>query len=409
MSHTNYDVQAIRHDFPILAETINGFPLVYLDNAASNHKPLAVMEAMQKVMRHDYANVHRGVHTLSQRASEQFEQARHKIRNFIHAAHDHEIIFVRGATEGINLIAQSFGRSRLGPGDRILITAMEHHANIVPWQMVREQTGAELIIIPMNDEGSLVLDALDTLLDERVRLVAVTHMSNALGTLNPVETIIHKAHALGIPVLLDGAQSTPHMPIDVQALDCDFFVFSGHKLYGPTGIGVLYGKTEYLETMPPWQGGGDMIRHVSFEKTSYNELPWKFEAGTPAIIEAIGLGAAIDYLENLGMDAIARHEHELLRYANECITSIPGLRIIGTAPGKGGILSFTLDGIHPHDIGTILDHYGIAIRAGHHCAMPIMDFYGIPATARASLGLYNTHQDIDRLVDGIQQIIKVFN
>ncbi|MEY2700590.1 MAG: hypothetical protein RIQ52_1345 [Pseudomonadota bacterium] len=409
MSHNSYDVQQIRRDFPILEQTVHGFPLVYLDNAASNHKPLAVMDAMRHVMLHDYANVHRGVHTLSQRASEQFEQARHKVRNFIHAAHDHEIIFVRGATEGINLVAQTFGRSNISPGDRILISAMEHHANIVPWQMLRDQTGAELSIIPMAEDGSLLLDQLDALLDDRVKLVAVTHMSNALGTLNPVADIIRKAHARGIPVLLDGAQSTPHMAVDVQALDCDFFVFSGHKLYGPTGIGVLYGKTVHLENMPPWQGGGDMIRHVTFEKTTYSGLPWKFEAGTPAIIEAIGLGAAIDYLETLGMEAIARHEHELLHYATEKMLAIPGLRMVGTAEGKGGILSFTLEGIHPHDIGTILDHYGVAVRAGHHCAMPVMDFYGIPATARASLGLYNTHQDIDRLVDSIQQLIKVFH
>ncbi|HWO99424.1 MAG TPA: cysteine desulfurase [Methylococcus sp.] len=403
-----YDVARIRKDFPILAQSIHGKPLVYLDNAATTQKPRAVIDCISKVYEHDYANVHRGVHTLSQRATELFEGAREKIRRFINARHSREIVFTRGTTEAINLVAQSYGRPHLRSGDEILITAMEHHSNIVPWQMLCEQTGAVLKVAPIDRTGSLLVEEFEALLSERTRLVSVAHMSNALGTVNPVELLIELAHRRGIPVLLDGAQAIPHMAVDVQALDCDFYAFSGHKLYGPSGIGVLYGKEQILSAMPPYQGGGDMIRRVTFEKTEYNELPYKFEAGTPAIVDAIALGAAIDYLQTLGMDAIAGHEQRLLNYAGERTTEIPGLRVIGQAQHKGAILSFTLEGIHPHDIGTIFDHLGIAVRAGHHCAMPVMDFFGVPATARASFGLYNTFEEVDALIDGIHQVIQVF-
>ena len=402
------DVSAIRGDFPILRETIHGRPLVYLDNAASTQKPRTVIEAIHHVYEHEYANVHRGVHTLSQRATERFEGAREKVRSFINARKTEEIIFVRGATEGINLVAQSYGRANIGVGDEILITAMEHHSNIVPWQLLCQQTGAVLKVAPMSRKGELLMDGFEHLLSDRTRLVAVTHMSNALGTVNPVERIIELAHQRDIPVLLDGAQAIPHMAVDVQALDCDFYVFSGHKLYGPTGIGVLYGKETLLKAMPPWQGGGDMIRMVSFERTEYNVLPYKFEAGTPNIADTIALGAAIDYLQGVGMQAIVDYEHQLLQYATEQAGKIPGLTLIGQAEHKGAILSFTLERIHPHDIGTILDQLGIAIRAGHHCAMPVMDFYGVPATARASFAFYNTFEEIDTLMNGIQQLIEVF-
>jgi len=405
---TNLDVAKIRRDFPILNETIHGKPLVYLDNAASTQKPKAVIDCIRHVYEHDYANVHRGVHTLSQRASELFEGAREKIRQFINARHAHEIIFVRGTTEAINLVSQSYGRKNIGPGDEILITAMEHHSNIVPWQMLCEQAGAILRVAPISLKGELLLDQFEKLLSARTRLVSITHVSNALGTINPVKRIVELAHAQGIPVLLDGAQSIPHLSVDVQALGCDFYAFSGHKLYGPSGIGVLYGKAELLNAMPPYQGGGDMIRRVTFEKTEYNTLPYKFEAGTPNIADTIALGAAIDYLQALGMEAIADYEHQLLQYATERALSIPGLRLVGDAEHKGAILSFTLEHIHPHDVGTILDHLGIAIRAGHHCAMPVMDFFGIPATARASFSMYNTFQEIDVLMDGIRQVIEVF-
>ncbi|MFN5744683.1 MAG: SufS family cysteine desulfurase [Methylococcaceae bacterium] len=403
-----YDLAAIRNDFPILQQRINNRPLVYLDNAASTQKPRAVIDSIRKVYEEDYSNVHRGVHTLSQRCTDLFEGAREKIQRFLNAEHAHEIIFVRGTTEAINLVAQSFGRSQFGPGDEILITAMEHHANIVPWQMLCEQTGALLKVAPISLNGELLMDDFEALLSARTRLVSVTHMSNALGTINPIEQIIALAHAKGVPVLLDGAQSAPHMTVDVQALDCDFYALSGHKLYGPSGIGVLYGKQSLLKAMPPYQGGGDMIRRVTFEKTEYNELPYKFEAGTPNIADAIALGTALDYVNAIGLPAIAAHEHHLLSYATEQALSIPELRIIGTAPHKGAILSFTLDRIHPHDIGTLLDHLGIAIRAGHHCAMPVMDFFEVPATARASFGLYNAYDEVDILMDGIRQVIALF-
>ena len=403
-----FDLEQVRADFPILGQTINRQPLVYLDNAASTQKPRAVIESIRKVYEEDYANVHRGVHTLSQRCTDLFEQAREKVQAFLNARHAHEIIFTRGTTEAINLVAQTYGRKNLGPGDEILITAMEHHSNIVPWQMLCEQTGAVLKVAPITLTGELRLEAFEDLLSERTRLVSVVHMSNALGTINPVESIIALAHARGIPVLLDGAQSAPHMTVDVQALDCDFYVFSGHKLYGPSGIGVLYGRESLLKAMPPWQGGGDMIRRVTFEKTEYSELPYKFEAGTPNIADTIALGAALDYIGAIGLDAMAEHEHHLLAYATEQALHIPGLRIIGTAPEKGAILSFTLNRIHPHDIGTLLDQLGIAIRAGHHCAMPVMDFFEVPATARASFAVYNTYQEVDVLMDGIRQIIRMF-
>lgn len=405
---TLFPVEKIRADFPILAEKIRGKDLVYLDNAASCQKPNAVIDAIGDLYRRDYANIHRGVHTLSVRATDKFEGARSKVKTFINAASDKEIIFVRGATEAINLVAQSYGRANVKAGDEILITAMEHHSNIVPWQLLCEQCGAHLKVAPINPQGELIYDVFERLLSDKTRLVAVTHMSNSLGTINPVEKIIAAAHARNIPVLLDGAQAIPHMAVDVQALDCDFYAFSGHKLYGPSGIGVLYGKEALLEAMPPYQGGGDMIRSVTFEKSEYNKLPYKFEAGTPAIADVVGLGAAIDYLNAIGMEAIAAHEAELLDYATRQARSIKGLRIIGEAEHKGAILSFVLDKIHPHDIGTMLDSLGIAIRAGHHCAMPVMDFYGVPATARASFAMYNTKAEIDVLMQGIQSLIKVF-
>lgn len=405
---TSYSVSKVRADFPILAETIRNKPLVYLDNAASCQKPQAVIDSIVHTYSHEYANIHRGVHTLSVKATDRFEAAREKVRGFINAASHKEIIFVRGATEAINLVAQSYGRSQLQAGDEIVISAMEHHANIVPWQMLCQQIGTVLKVAPINQAGELLVDEYLALLTDKTKLVAITHMSNALGSINPVETIIAAAHAHHIPVLLDGAQAIPHMAVDVQALDCDFYVFSGHKLYGPSGTGVLYGKQALLEAMPPYQGGGDMIRQVTFEKTEYAGLPHKFEAGTPAIAEIIGLGAAIDYLTAIGMDNIAAHEADLLAYATEQASVIKGLNIIGQAAHKGGILSFTLDRIHPHDIGTMLDSLGIAIRAGHHCAMPVMDFYGLPATARASFGLYNTREEVDVLMQGIRSLIEVF-
>jgi len=405
---TNFPIAKIRADFPILAEQIRGKPLVYLDNAASCQKPNAVIDAIANFYRHDYANIHRGVHTLSVRATERFEAAREKVRVFINAAQTKEIIFVRGATEAINLVAQTYGGAAIKACDEIVITAMEHHSNIVPWQMLCKQTGAMLKIAPMNLAGELLFADFAALLNEKTRLVAVAHMSNALGTVNPVKRIIAAAHAKNIPVLLDGAQAIPHMPVDVQDLDCDFYAFSGHKLYGPSGIGVLYGKQALLEAMPPYQGGGDMIRTVSFEKSTYAGLPHKFEAGTPNIADVVGLGAAIDYLNAIGMDAVAAHEAELLAYATGLAGQIDGLKIIGTAADKGAILSFTLNHIHPHDIGTMLDSLGIAIRAGHHCAMPVMDFYGVPATARASFAMYNTQEEVDVLMAGIKGLIDAF-
>lgn len=402
------DITERWRDFPILNQDVNGKPLVYLDSAASSQKPNQVIDAVSDYYRNDNANVHRGVHRLSQRATDAYEGARDKVRGFLNAQSEKEIIFVRGATEAINLIAQSFIRPMLNKGDEILISHMEHHANIVPWQMLCEQTGATLKIIPMTTAGELDLSGLDDLLNERTKILAVGHVSNALGSINPIKNMIAKAKSKGIPTLIDGAQAVPHMAINVQDLDCDFYVFSGHKLFAPTGIGALYGKQELLEAMPPWQGGGDMILSVSFEHTQYNELPYKFEAGTPNISGAIGLGAAIDYLNDIGMASIARHENNLLISATEKVSALEGVNIIGTAKDKASVLSFMIDDVHPHDVGTIFDQQGVAIRTGHHCAQPIMQFYGIPATARASFAFYNTMDDVDALVDGIKKVQELF-
>ncbi len=395
------NVAQIRRDFPILERTVRGRPLAYLDNAASSQRPRAVIDAMSHYYEHSHANVHRGVHTLSQEATDLFEGAREKVRRFINARTTKEIVFVRGTTEAINLVAQSYGRPQFGPGDEILISWLEHHANIVPWQLLCQQTGATLKVAPITQTGEVDFDAFAALLSPRTKLVALTHVSNALGTVVPVQRFIAAARARGVPVLLDGAQAVPHLKVDVQSLDCDFYAFSSHKMCGPTGIGVLYGRESLLAAMPPWQGGGDMILAVSFDKTVYNALPYKFEAGTPAIAEAIGLGVAIDYLEALGMDRVAAAEHDLLLYANERLSKVPGLRFVGTAPDKAAVVSFTIDKIHPHDLGTILDHEGVAIRTGHHCAMPVMEFFGLPATARASFAFYNTPAEIDHLVDAL--------
>jgi cysteine desulfurase/selenocysteine lyase len=397
-----------RADFPILGERVHSRPLVYLDNGATTQKPASVIYAEGAYYRHSNANVHRGVHLLSQRATEAYEAARGKIARFINAEGPEEIVFVRGTTEAINLVAQSYARPLLKPGDEILISEMEHHSNIVPWQLVCEQTGAALKVVPIDDTGALDADAYERLLSERTRLVAITHLANALGSITPVERIVGAAHAKGVPVLLDGAQAIAHLPVDVRALDCDFYAFSGHKMYGPTGIGVLYAKAALLEAMPPWQGGGDMIRAVTFEKTEYNAIPWKFEAGTPNIAGAIALGTALDYIDGIGMEVIAAHEDDLLAYATDALRGTPGLRLIGTAPDKASILSFVLDGVHAHDVGTILDHHGVAVRAGHHCAMPVMQRFGVPATVRASLALYNTREDIDVLVEGLGKVKEVF-
>ena len=405
---TPADVARWRDDFPILQETIGGQPLVYLDNAATTQKPQSVIAAEADYYRHTNANVHRGVHTLSQRATDAYEAARGKIARFINAAGSNEIIYVRGATEAINLVAQSFARPRLRPGDEILISAMEHHSNIVPWQMVCEQTGALLKVVTINDAGEFEFDSFERLLGPRTRLVAVTHLSNALGSIVPIERVIELAHSRGVAVLIDGAQAIAHMGVDVRTLDCDFYAFSGHKIYAPTGIGVLYGKAALLDAMPPYQGGGDMIRTVSFEKTEYNELPYKFEAGTPNIAGAIGLGAALDYVGAIGIATIAAHEQDLLDYATAQVKAIPGLTIVGTARDKASILSFTLEGTHPHDIGTILDHRGVAIRAGHHCAMPVMQRFGLSGTARASFALYNTRAEVDALVAALHQVTEIF-
>jgi cysteine desulfurase/selenocysteine lyase len=403
-----FDVERVRRDFPILAREVNGHPLAYLDNAASAQRPQAVIDAIAHYYAQIHANVHRGVHTLSQRATEAFESARERARGFINAASTREVIFVRGTTEGINLVAQAFARPRLEPGDEILITWLEHHSNIVPWQLLCEQTGACLKVAPINAAGEVELASFESLLSARTRMVAVAHVSNALGTVLPVPEMIALAHARGVPVLLDGAQAVPHMSVDVRALDCDFYAFSGHKMFAPTGIGVLYGRESLLEAMPPWHGGGDMILKVSFEGTTYNSLPYKFEAGTPNIAGAVGLGAAIDYLETLGLDRIERYEHDLLDYGTRTLSEVPGLRLIGTARHKAAVLSFVVDGIHAHDLGTILDSEGIAIRTGHHCAMPVMDFYGVPATARASLAFYNTRAEIDRLAAALRKAREVF-
>ena len=392
------DVAAIRREFPVLERTVHGKPLAYLDNAASSQRPRAVIDAMTRYYETTHANVHRGVHTLSQEATDLFEGARDKARRFINARSAKEIVFVRGTTEAVNLVAQSYGRPRFGPGDEIVISWLEHHANIVPWQLLCQQTGATLKVAPITPRGEVDFDAYAALLSPRTRLVAIAHVSNALGSVVPVRRFIQAAKARGIPVLLDGAQAVPHMKVDVQALDCDFYAFSSHKMCGPTGIGVLYGREALLREMPPWQGGGDMILAVTFEKTLYNDLPYKFEAGTPAIAEAVGLGAAIDYLESLGLERIAAAEHELLEYATARLQEVPGIRFIGTAPEKAAVVSFTLGRVHPHDLGTILDHEGVAIRTGHHCAMPVMDFFKVPATARASFAFYNTRNEVDQLV-----------
>ena len=406
--HTTLDVARVRLDFPILERTVHGRPLAYLDSAASAQMPLPVLRAIEDYQMHSHANVHRGVHLLSQEATAAYEGARDRVRRFINARSAREIIFVRGTTEAINLVAQSYARPRLGPGDEILITALEHHANIVPWQMVRDQTGCSLVVAPINQRGEVVLDELLARLSPRTRLLALAHVSNALGTVLPVEEIVAAARARGIPVLIDGAQAVPHRSIDVRALDCDFYAFSGHKLYGPTGIGVLYGREELLRQMPPWQGGGDMILTVSFERTTYNELPWKFEAGTPNMAGAVGLAAAIDYVEGLGLELIAAHEQQLLEAATLELQRIPGLTIIGTAAHKAAVVSFTLEGIHPHDLGTILDSEGVAVRTGHHCAMPVMEYFGVPATARASFGCYNTREEVARLAAALHKSREVF-
>lgn len=400
-----FDIGQIRADFPILNTSMNGKPLVFLDSAASSQKPLAVIDAMNEYYKTGHANVHRGVYQLSQKATDQFEKSRRTVQHFLNAEHDHEIIFVRGTTEGINLVASSYGDKFVHQGDEIIVSGLEHHSNIVPWQMLCERKGAILKVIPVLDNGELDMDVYAQLLNEKVKIVAVNHISNALGTINPVERIIEMAHEYGIPVLIDGAQATPHMEVDVQALDADFYVFSGHKVFGPTGIGILYGKEKWLNEMPPYQGGGEMISRVSFEKTTYNELPFKFEAGTPDIAGVVGMGAAIEYLQGMDMEAVRDYEHQLLTYASEQLSKIDGIRFIGTATEKASVVSFLIDGLHPYDVGAILDKLGIAVRTGHHCAQPLMDRFGIPGTVRASLAFYNTFEEIDALVNGVKKAI----
>ncbi|ORU93334.1 MAG: cysteine sulfinate desulfinase [Cycloclasticus sp. symbiont of Poecilosclerida sp. N] len=402
----DYDVEAIRRDFPALDQQIHGEQLVYLDNAATSQKPKSVIDSIVQYYENDNANIHRGVHTLSERATLSYENARKTVQKFLNAQTEKEIIFTRGATEAINLVAHAF-LEKLSAGDEVLITAMEHHSNIVPWQMLCEKTGATLKVAPINDKGELILEEFEALISRSTKFSAISHMSNALGTINPIRQMIDLLHQHDIPVLVDGAQAIPHIAVDVQALDCDFYVFSGHKLYAPTGIGALYGKMERLEQASPYQGGGDMISVVTFDKTVYNKIPYKFEAGTPNIAGTIGLGAAIDYVSSIGVDAIAAHENSLLDYAVEQSKRIGKLRIIGTADNKGAIMSFVLDGIHPHDVGTMMDRQGIAVRAGHHCAMPVMDFFGVPATARASFAMYNTHEEVDALMAGIENLIEM--
>jgi cysteine desulfurase/selenocysteine lyase len=402
------DVEAVRKDFPILEQRIRGRRLVYLDNAATAQKPRTVLDALLRYYEQENANVHRGVHLLSQRATEAYEGARAKVARFLGAADAHEIVFTRGTTEAINLVAGSYGRTHVGAGDEVLITHLEHHSNIVPWQLLCEEKGARLRVSPIDERGEVELAAFERLLGPRTRLVAVAHVSNALGTINPVAEMVRLAHARGVPVLVDGAQAVPHAPVDVQALGCEFYAFSAHKMYGPTGIGALWAQRELLEAMPPWQGGGEMIASVSFEKSTWNTVPHKFEAGTPNIAGAVGLGAAIDYLESLGLPRIAAHEEALLAYGTGRLSEIPGLRLVGTARRKAAVLSFVLDGVHPHDAGTVLDQEGIAVRTGHHCAQPVMDRFGVPATIRASLALYNTREEIDALVLGLRQVIEVF-
>lgn len=404
----SYDVERLRADFPILQREVNGRPLVYFDNAASAQKPRSVIEAVQQCYAHEYSNIHRGVHFLSGQLTARYEAVRERVARFLNAPSAKEIVFTRGTTESINLVAHSFVRPRLKAGDEILITGMEHHSNIVPWQLLCDETGATLRVVPVQDSGEIDLEDARRLLNERTRFVSVVHVSNALGTINPVRQIIAEAHARGVPVLLDGAQAVPHLRVDVQELGADFYAFSGHKLYGPSGIGVLYGKMEYLQQMRPYQGGGDMIRSVSFERTEYAEPPQRFEAGTPNIAGVIGLGAAIDYVESVGLERIAAHEHDLLLYATAGMMEVPGLRIIGTARDKAGVISFVMEQAHPHDIGTILDQDGIAIRAGHHCAQPLMQRFGVPATARVSFALYNTRDEVDVLLQSLHKVVRLF-
>ena len=406
---SGFDAERVRADFPVLQQQVNGKPLVYLDNGATSQKPQAVIDELVRYYSTENANVHRGVHTLSQNATEDYEGARAKVKRLLNAADDHEIVFTRGTTDSLNIVAQSFGKQSFGPGDEVIVSNMEHHSNIVPWQMLREEKGVVLRVVPIDDTGELLMDEYERMLSPRTKLVSITHVANAIGTILPVEQIIGMAHAQGVPVMLDGAQAVPHMAVDVQKLDCDFYVFSGHKIFGPTGIGILYGKAEYLEAMPPVQGGGDMIKSVTFERTIYNDLPYKFEAGTPNIAGAIGLGAAVDYVQSVGYDSFAAHEDELLDYGTKALESIEGLRIIGTSPRKAGILSFVMENVHPHDIGTILDAEGVAVRTGHHCAQPVMQRFQIPATVRASMAMYNTKEDIDALVRAIDRVIEVFS
>ncbi len=408
VNRRRFNVEEVRADFPILQQRIHGKPLVYLDSAATSQKPQVVIDAVVKFYSQDNANVHRGVHQLSERATADYEAARAKVQRFINAAKCREIVFVRGTTEGINLVAQSFGRPRLQQGDQIVISALEHHSNIVPWQMLCEQQGAQLRVAPVNPQGEVLLPELEQLLTPRTRLVAIAHISNALGTINPVRKIVELAHRRKIPVLIDGAQAVPHLPVDVHSLDCDFYAFSGHKMFGPTGIGILYGKEKWLEQMPPYQGGGDMILSVTFEKTVFNALPYKFEAGTPNVEAAIGLGAAIDYLEGLDVEGRIAHERELLAYGTSALSRFPGIRLIGTAAEKSSVLSFVMDDVHPHDVGTVLDREGIAVRTGHHCAQPVLRQLGVDATVRASLAFYNTQQELDALIRGLQKVREIF-
>ena len=400
-------IRGCRHHFPLLRQRVNGKPLVYFDNAATSQKPQVVIDTLMRYYEEENSNIHRGVHYLSERATQAYEAARVKVQHFLNAAHHREIIFVRGTTEGINLVSSTYGPMKVGPGDEILISTMEHHSNIVPWQILCEKTGGVLRVIPINDAGEIILGEYEKLLTPRTKIVALTHVSNALGTINPVRKMIDLAHAQGIPVLIDGAQAVPHMKVDVRELDADFYTFSAHKMFGPTGVGILYGKTKLLDAMPPYQGGGDMIKSVTFEKTIYNDLPYKFEAGTPSIAGGIGLGAAIDYMNELDMAGVAAFEQELLAYATRLVGEIRGLRIIGTAREKAGVLSFVIEGIHPHDIGTILDDEGIAIRTGHHCAQPVMQRFGVPATARASFAFYNTKEEIDVFIGALRKVIEV--
>jgi cysteine desulfurase/selenocysteine lyase len=404
----NWDVEKVRRDFPVLSQTVNGKPLVYLDNAASSQVPQCVIDRTSKYLAEEHSNIHRGVHYLSQHATTAYEAAREKVKRFINAPDVKECIFVRGTTEGINLVAHSYGKKFIGQGDELLVSQMEHHSNIIPWQQVAEERGASIRMIPINERGEVVIDEYENLLNERTRMVAVAHVSNSLGTVNPIKEMIATAHKFGVPVCVDAAQSVPHFPVDVQDLDADFFVFSGHKMFGPTGSGIVYGKREWLDKMPPYQTGGGMIRAVSFEKTTFAPIPEKFEAGTPAIAAGIGLGAAIDYINSLDFEAAAAYEHELLEYATSRLEDIPGVSIIGTAGKKASVLSFTIEGVHPHDIGTILDQQGIAVRAGHHCAQPVMQFFDVPATARASFAFYNTREEVDKLADAVQKVIEVF-